>query len=100
MADYIPHSFFYSSWAVDPSSGTLYASPFHEGEYRILAFPFEGGDPRVISMEVEPVAKTPEEIQLESLRGIVPHRCRGRQPNVRREPRTLALQASRRGDVR
>ncbi len=65
MADYILHNFFYSSWAVDPASGTLYAAPFHEGEYRILAFPFEGGDPRVIGMEVEPVAKTPEEIELE-----------------------------------
>lgn len=65
MAEYILHSFFYSSWAVDTETGTLYAAPFHEGEYRILAFPCGGGEPRVMGMEVEPVAKTPEEIELE-----------------------------------
>lgn len=66
MGDFFLHDFLYSSWAVDPGAGVIYAAPFQEGAYRILAFPLEGGDPREITLEVEPVPKTPEEIELEA----------------------------------
>lgn len=65
MADFLLRDFFYSSWTVDQLNGKLYAAPFQEGAYRILVFPVEGGEPEVITLETEPVAKTEEEIRLE-----------------------------------
>jgi hypothetical protein len=65
MGDFFLTEFFYSSWAVDPEAGVIYAAPFQDGAYRILAFPLGGGDPGEITLQVEPVPKTPEEIETE-----------------------------------
>lgn len=65
MADFFLEQFFYSFWAVDRVNGIVYAAPFSEGEYRILAFPLNGGEPKVIEMETTPVPKTEDEIALE-----------------------------------
>lgn len=65
MADFFLEQFFYSFWAVDRVNGLVYAAPFDEGEYRILAFPLEGGEPEVIEMETSPVPRTDAEIEME-----------------------------------
>lgn len=65
MADFFLEQFFYSFWAVDRVNGLVYAAPFDEGEYRILAFPLEGGEPEVIEMETSLVPKTDAEIEME-----------------------------------
>lgn len=65
MADFFLEQFFYTFWTIDRVNGLVYAAPFDEGEYRILAFPLEGGEPEVIEMETSPVPKTEAEIELE-----------------------------------
>lgn len=65
LAGFLLEVFFYSQWTVDRSGGTVYAAPFDDGRYRILAFQISGGEPSVIEMETEPVPKTEEEIRLE-----------------------------------
>lgn len=65
LTGFLLEVFFYTHWTIDRENGTVYVAPFSEGEYRVLAFPLEGGDPSVMEMETVPVPKTEEEIRLE-----------------------------------
>lgn len=53
-------------WAVDPATGTVYAAPYSDGEFRIKVLHlFDSPPPGEIALDIPPVEKTPEEITAE-----------------------------------
>jgi len=53
-------------WTVDPATGTVYAAPYSNGEFRIqILHLYDSLPPGEIALDIPPVEKTPEEISAE-----------------------------------
>jgi len=65
MGNLALEAIFSNYYTADPSTGTVYVSPFHGDGYAIQCFNADGSSAGEITADYTPVPKTPEEIQAE-----------------------------------